>query len=68
MRQQSRAVASEEDEEEDVGSSGSSQYLGFPPVLLWSDSELLRLLAQGTAHGDIDALHILLQVHHHLWL
>jgi len=60
--------ASEEARKEGVGSCGSSQYLGFPPVLLRSDSELLRLLTPRTAHGDVDALHVLLQVHHHLWL
>lgn len=61
-------MASEEDGEEDVGSFSSSWYLVFPPVLPRSDSELLWLLTPGTAHGDVDALYVLLQVHHHLWL
>lgn len=52
----------------DVERSDSSWYLGFPSVLLQGSSELLWLLSPGTAHGDIDALHVLLQVHHHLWL
>lgn len=44
----------------------SAGHLRFPPVLLGRHLHLLGLLVPGAAHGHIEALHVLLQVHDHL--